>query len=90
MELRRWAGVVTVRENGTFSTEATNQAKRFAYKGTWGIRNGELLMCLTQSSEPQVQGVGHTNRLQILKLNSTTLVHFDASLGQTNTLHRNL
>jgi hypothetical protein len=83
-------GVVTVRSNGTFSTVATNQAKKFAYKGTWDIRNGELVMCLTQSSEPQFQAVGQTNRLQILKLNSTTLVHFDPSLGQTNTLHRNL
>ena len=83
-------GVVTLKPNGTFSTEATNQVKKFAYKGTWGINNGELLMCLTQSSEPQFQAVGQTNRLQILKLNSTTLVHFDPSLGQTNTLHRNL
>jgi hypothetical protein len=83
-------GVVTVRPNGTFSTEATNQAQKFDYKGTWDIKNGVLLMCLTQSSEPQFQAVGQTNRLQILKLNNTILVHFDPYLGQTNTLHRNL
>ena len=83
-------GVVTIRPNGTFSTEATNQLKKFAYKGTWGISNGNLLMCLTESSEPQFQPVGQTNRPQILKLNTDTLVLFDPLLGQTNTLHRNL
>jgi len=83
-------GVVTVRPNGTFSTEATNPVKKFAYKGTWCISNGELLMCLTDSSEPQFQPVGQTNRFRILELSSTRLVHFDPLLGQTNTLHRNL
>jgi hypothetical protein len=82
-------GVLMVRPNGTFSSDASNQVKKFAYKGTWGISNGELLMCLTDSSEPQFQPVGQTNRLRILELSSTTLVHFDFSLGQTNTLHRN-
>ena len=83
-------GVLTLKPDGSFSSQATNQSKKFAYAGTWGVSSGELVMCLTKSSEPQFQPLGQTNRLKILELTRDSLVDFDPLLDQTNTLRRDL
>jgi len=67
---------------------ATNRWKEFAYEGVWDISNGQLVTWLTKSSEPSAYPIGRTNRLKIIELNATTLIHIDGLSGLTNTLHR--